>query len=76
MPVMKRLWQPQSHQLTLHPAGCVGLSDGQSNSKVGHVSLGNGRIVYHDLTSLDWADGDFFSNSTLTAALGCSETFD
>lgn len=41
------------------------------NSEVGHVNLGAGRIVYQDLTRLDKAiaDGDFFANPVLTAAV-------
>jgi 2,3-bisphosphoglycerate-independent phosphoglycerate mutase len=71
-PVMDRLWQQQPHQLIAASGLDVGLPDGQmGNSEVGHVNLGAGRIVYQDLTRLDKsiADGDFFSNPTLSAAV-------
>lgn len=50
----------------------VGLPDGQmGNSEVGHLNLGAGRIVYQDLTRIDKsiADGDFFTNPVLLAAI-------
>ncbi len=71
-PVMDRLWQQQPHTLIAASGLDVGLPDGQmGNSEVGHVNLGAGRIVYQDLTRLDKEikDGDFFTNSTLTAAI-------
>ncbi|HDY4928032.1 TPA: 2,3-bisphosphoglycerate-independent phosphoglycerate mutase [Yersinia enterocolitica] len=71
-PVMDRLWQQQPHTLIAASGLDVGLPDGQmGNSEVGHVNLGAGRIVYQDLTRLDKEikDGDFFTNSTLTAAV-------
>ncbi|CQJ61979.1 phosphoglyceromutase [Yersinia intermedia] len=71
-PVMDRLWQQQPHTLIAASGLDVGLPDGQmGNSEVGHVNLGAGRIVYQDLTRLDKEikDGDFFANSTLTAAI-------
>ncbi len=43
----------------------VGLPEGQmGNSEVGHLNLGAGRIVYHDLTRINKAvrEGDFFNN--------------
>lgn len=71
-PVMDRLWQQQPHTLIAASGLDVGLPDGQmGNSEVGHVNMGAGRIVYQDLTRLDKEikDGDFFTNSTLTAAI-------
>ncbi len=71
-PVMDRLWQEQPHTLIAASGLDVGLPDGQmGNSEVGHVNLGAGRIVYQDLTRLDKAiaDGDFFTNPVLTAAV-------
>ncbi len=50
----------------------VGLPDGyQGNSEVGHLNIGAGRVVYQSLTRIDKAvaDGDFFENQTLIAAL-------
>ncbi|MDR3240094.1 MAG: 2,3-bisphosphoglycerate-independent phosphoglycerate mutase [Clostridiales bacterium] len=50
----------------------VGLPDGQmGNSEVGHLNIGAGRIVYQELTriSKSIADGDFFENPALIAAM-------
>ncbi len=50
----------------------VGLPDGQmGNSEVGHMNIGAGRIIYQDLTSITKAiaDGDFFENEALLAAV-------
>ncbi len=50
----------------------VGLPDGQmGNSEVGHTNIGAGRIVYQELTRItkSIADGDFFANAALTAAM-------
>ena len=50
----------------------VGLPDGQmGNSEVGHLNIGAGRVVYQDLTriSKSIADGDFFANPELLAAV-------
>ena len=50
----------------------VGLPDGQmGNSEVGHLNMGAGRIVYQELTriSKEIADGDFFKNEALLAAV-------
>lgn len=50
----------------------VGLPDGQmGNSEVGHLNLGAGRVVRMDMTRIDAAiaDGSFFSDPTLVAAV-------
>ena len=50
----------------------VGLPDGQmGNSEVGHTNIGAGRIVYQELTRITKAiaDGDFFENEALVAAM-------
>lgn len=50
----------------------VGLPDGQmGNSEVGHTNIGAGRIVYQELTRISKAiaDGDFFGNPALQAAM-------
>lgn len=50
----------------------VGLPDGQmGNSEVGHLNMGAGRIMYQDLTKItkSIADGDFFENKKLLAAV-------
>lgn len=50
----------------------VGLPDGQmGNSEVGHTNIGAGRVVYQELTRItkSIADGDFFENEELNAAI-------
>ena len=50
----------------------VGLPAGQmGNSEVGHLNIGAGRIIYQDLTKISKsiADGDFFTNPALLAAM-------
>ncbi len=50
----------------------VGLPDGQmGNSEVGHTNIGAGRVVYQELTRItkSIADGDFFTNAALAAAM-------
>lgn len=50
----------------------VGLPEGQmGNSEVGHMNIGAGRVVYQNFTriSKSIADGDFFENAALVAAM-------
>jgi 2,3-bisphosphoglycerate-independent phosphoglycerate mutase len=50
----------------------VGLPDGQmGNSEVGHLTIGSGCLVRQDLVLIDdaIADGSFFANPTLAAAI-------
>ncbi len=50
----------------------VGLPDGQmGNSEVGHTNIGAGRVVYQELTRItkSIADGDFYDNAALVAAV-------
>lgn len=52
--------------------GAVGLPDGiMGNSEVGHMNIGAGRVVFQDLMRIDTAiaDGSFFRNQALTAAM-------
>ncbi len=71
-PNFDRLWAEWPHA-TLGASGLeVGLPDGQmGNSEVGHTNIGAGRIVYQELTriSKSIADGDFFTNPALNAAI-------
>lgn len=63
----------QNPMTTLGASGLdVGLPDGQmGNSEVGHTNMGAGRIVYQELTRItkSIADGDFFENEALLAAV-------
>jgi 2,3-bisphosphoglycerate-independent phosphoglycerate mutase len=57
----------------------VGLPDGQmGNSEVGHLNLGAGRIVRMDVTRIDGAiaDGTFFADPTLMAAVKAAQAND
>lgn len=71
-PVYDRLLEDFPHTL-IHASGTsVGLPQGQmGNSEVGHLNLGAGRVVVMDITRIDQAiaDGSFFSNPTLLAAM-------
>jgi len=54
----------------------VGLPEGQQgNSEVGHLTIGAGRVVLQDLTRIDAAiaDGSFFDNQVLTAAVDLAQ---
>jgi 2,3-bisphosphoglycerate-independent phosphoglycerate mutase len=57
----------------IHTSGrYVGLPNGQmGNSEVGHLNIGAGRIVHMDITRIDLmiANGEFFSNAELLAAM-------
>ena len=56
----------------------VGLPEGQmGNSEVGHTNIGAGRIVYQELTRItkSIADGDFFTNEALMAAVTNCKTY-
>ncbi|WP_405119769.1 2,3-bisphosphoglycerate-independent phosphoglycerate mutase [Pseudomonas leptonychotis] len=71
-PVYDHLRATQPHGLISGSGMDVGLPDGQmGNSEVGHMNLGAGRVVYQDFTRVTKAirDGNFFDNSTLTAAV-------
>jgi 2,3-bisphosphoglycerate-independent phosphoglycerate mutase len=51
----------------------VGLPEGQmGNSEVGHLNIGAGRVVYQDLQRINVAiaDGSFYKNAVLLAAIG------
>ncbi|MDR3304587.1 MAG: 2,3-bisphosphoglycerate-independent phosphoglycerate mutase [Clostridiales Family XIII bacterium] len=75
-PVLDKLFAEHPHTL-IHSSGlAVGLPDGQmGNSEVGHLNIGAGRTVYQSLTRItkSIADGDFFENSVLTAAMENAE---
>ncbi len=66
-------WFSHYPSTTLSASGlAVGLPDGQmGNSEVGHLTLGCGHVVRQDMVRINdsIANGDFFSNATLLAAL-------
>ncbi|MDT8427887.1 MAG: 2,3-bisphosphoglycerate-independent phosphoglycerate mutase [Pseudomonadales bacterium] len=78
-PVWDALWQNCPHTLITTSGTAVGLPEGQmGNSEVGHMNLGAGRVVYQNLTRIDKAiaDGSFFANPALTAAVDKAVTQD
>jgi 2,3-bisphosphoglycerate-independent phosphoglycerate mutase len=71
-PNLDRLFAENPHTVLGASGMDVGLPDGQmGNSEVGHMNIGAGRIVYQELTriSKSIADGDFFQNEILLAAV-------
>ncbi len=76
-PNLDRLFATCPHTMIGASGMDVGLPDGQmGNSEVGHTNIGAGRIVYQELTRItkSIADGDFFTNEALTAAIeNCKE---
>lgn len=72
-PVMDRLMSNYPHTTMEASGESVGLPDGlMGNSEVGHLNLGSGRVVYQDITRINKSikDGDFFSNTVLSDAMG------
>jgi len=78
-PVMDRLVKAYPYQTGGASGLDVGLPDGQmGNSEVGHLNIGAGRVVYQELTRItkSIADGDFFENKALLAAVKNCKTYD
>ena len=71
-PNFDRYWKEYPHGI-IHASGLdVGLPEGQmGNPEVGHLNLGDGRIVYQDYTRVSKAieDGVFFKNQALLKAI-------
>ncbi len=71
-PVWDKLMAENPHSLIKTSGQAVGLPEGQmGNSEVGHMNIGAGRVVYQNLTRITKAiaDGDFYQNSVLIAAI-------
>jgi 2,3-bisphosphoglycerate-independent phosphoglycerate mutase len=71
-PNFDALWRGSAHGELAASGLAVGLPEGQQgNSEVGHLTIGSGRVVLQDLTRIDAAiaDGSFFRNEVLRAAL-------
>lgn len=69
---MNRFWASYPHTQLLASGESVGLPRGEvGNTETGHLNLGAGRIVYQDLQRINMsiADGVFFQNETLIAAI-------
>ena len=70
-PAMDRLQATYPHSELLASGENVGLPDGQmGNSKVGHLNIGAGRIVYQDLVKINraCADGSILQNPEIVSA--------
>jgi 2,3-bisphosphoglycerate-independent phosphoglycerate mutase len=70
-PVFDALWERYPHSTLSASGEDVGLPPGQmGNSEVGHLTIGAGRIVLHDLMRVNRAieRGDFFTNAALVGA--------
>jgi 2,3-bisphosphoglycerate-independent phosphoglycerate mutase len=70
-PVFDELWARYPHTTLSASGEDVGVPAGQmGNSEVGHLTIGAGRVVHHDLVRINRAieRGDFFDNDALVAA--------
>src|SRR5690606_18748432 len=71
-PYLDYLFSTYAHARLEASGRAVGLPEGQlGNSEVGHMNLGAGRVVYHEITRIDKAieDGEFFRNEVLLDAV-------
>ncbi len=71
-PTFDRIWREGATGTLLTHGRRVGLPEGQmGNSEVGHLNIGAGRVVVQDSARVTdaIADGSFFENPALTAAL-------
>jgi 2,3-bisphosphoglycerate-independent phosphoglycerate mutase len=69
---INRFWASYPHTELSASGESVGLPRGEvGNTETGHLNLGAGRIVYQDLQRINMsiADGAFFQNETLIAAI-------
>lgn len=67
-PVLDRLFEQAPHSTIVTSGEGVGLPEGQiGNSEVGHLNIGEGRVVYQELSRISntVADGTFFENPVL-----------
>jgi 2,3-bisphosphoglycerate-independent phosphoglycerate mutase len=74
---MNRYWASYPHTELSASGESVGLPHGEvGNTETGHLNLGAGRIVYQDLQRINMniADGAFFQNETLLAAISHAKT--
>lgn len=70
-------WLSHPHNLLNASGASVGLPGGQmGNSEVGHINIGAGRVVYQEYERINKgiADGSFFKNQTLCAAIDAAQT--
>lgn len=73
---MDRFWASFPHTQLAASGEAVGLPRGEAgNTETGHINLGAGRIVYQELARINMsiADGSFFKNKILLAALDHSK---
>jgi 2,3-bisphosphoglycerate-independent phosphoglycerate mutase len=75
-PCWDRLWNDDPHCLIETSGESVGLPAGHlGNSEVGHNNIGAGRVVFQDYSRIEnaIADGSFFENEQLCAAIDAAE---
>ncbi len=71
------LWNTFPHTSLAASGEAVGLPPGEDgNTETGHINLGAGRTVYQDLPRINMsiADGSFFKNDALIAAMRYAQT--
>src|SRR6516164_7348682 len=76
-PTYDRLLRDYPNTLIRTSGPFVGLPEGQmGNSEVGHLNIGDGRIVHMDITRIDLMiqTGDFFSDPALVGAMKDART--
>lgn len=75
---MDRFWASYPHTSLLASGEAVGLPRGEvGNTETGHLNIGAGRIVYQDLARINMsiAEGSFYQNPTLLAAIAHAQKF-
>lgn len=76
-PNITKYWSAYPHTQLSASGEAVGLPrDEAGNTETGHLNLGAGRIVYQDLARINMsiADGSFFKNKELIAAINHAKT--
>ena len=77
-PNFDKFWASYPHAELEASGESVGLPRAEDgNTETGHLNLGAGRIVYHDLERINMAiaDGSFFENKILTNAIEHAKKF-
>jgi 2,3-bisphosphoglycerate-independent phosphoglycerate mutase len=77
-PNIDRYWNSSPHTRLEASGEAVGLPHGEDgNTETGHINIGAGQIVYQDLPRINMAiaDGSFFQNQALIAAMAHVATY-
>lgn len=78
VPNMTKLWTTYTHTQLIGHGESVGLPKREpGNTETGHLNMGAGSIVYQDLPRINMsiADGSFFQNPSLMAAVAHAKQF-